>query len=137
MSNSHKGRFLFAAHAHLFLTAYHIQHNMFRNALAATNSRAILASASTSLRSFHSTPLAAKTTTDKVKEVADKVNKSVGRGLAQAIEKGEEATEATKEAVGATTDKAKQSADVAGQKANQAAAGMREGKEDFKKEVRK
>ncbi|THH30165.1 hypothetical protein EUX98_g3999 [Antrodiella citrinella] len=112
---------------------------MLRNAISTTSSRVVLASTSTrSLgRSFHSTPLAAKTATDKVKEVVDKVNKTVGRGLAQAIEKGEKATEVTKDAVGTTTDKAKQSADVAGQKANQAAAGMREGKEDFKKEVRK
>ena len=35
-----------------------------------------------------------------VYEVADKANKAVGRGLAGAIEKGEEATEATKETLG-------------------------------------
>ena len=70
-------------------------------------------------------------------EVADKANKAVGRGLASAVEKGEEATEATKETLGmafnapdtpkkltradagTTAAKTKQSADVAGQKANQ------------------
>ena len=34
-------------------------------------------------------------------EVADNVNKAVGRGLASAIEKGEQVTEATKETIGA------------------------------------
>ena len=78
---------------------------------------ALLTTSTVGLRSLHSSPVAAKTATEKVKEVADKVcyhiffsgveftdsvqvNKSVGRGLAHAIEKGEEATEATKEAVG-------------------------------------
>ncbi|KAH8086599.1 hypothetical protein BXZ70DRAFT_546326 [Cristinia sonorae] len=128
---------------------------MFRNVFTSTNSRIILSSTSTSIRSFHASPLAAKTATDKVKEVAEKVNKSVGKGLASAIEKGEEATEATKQAVGelpqlivvnaevdipyqgATTEKAKEDVDVAGQKANQAAAGVRQGSQDFKKDVKK
>lgn len=147
--------------------------SLLRTALVSSNARVVFASSSTSLRSFHASPLAAKSATEKVKEVADnvrrptyrpvewnpdvlsQVNKSVGRGLASAIEKGEEVSEATKETVGtshqasrsrspsdimctgATTEKVKQSADVAGQKANQTAAGLKEGKEDFKKDVRK
>ncbi|ESK95539.1 f1 atpase assembly protein 11 [Moniliophthora roreri MCA 2997] len=92
-------------------------------------------------RALHSTPVAAKTVTEKVSEVADTVNKKVGKGLASAIDKGEHAANATKETLSSTTGQAKQkgseASTVASQKANQAAAGAREAKEDFKKEVRK
>ena len=63
------------------------------------------------------------------------MNKSLGRGRASGIEKGEQATAATKETIGTmsrvvlqpltqslpgvATDKAQQTANVAGQKANQ------------------
>ncbi|KAI0700416.1 hypothetical protein BC835DRAFT_1327380 [Cytidiella melzeri] len=72
-----------------------------------------------------------------VKEVADKVNKSAGRGLASTIEKGEQVTASTKETIGTASSKTQKTANVAGQKANQAAAGVREGKEDFKTDVKK
>lgn len=85
-----------------------------------------------------------------VKEVADNVNKAVGRGLASTIEKGEEVTDATKQtlgwscrcssitskadkflgigtatakskqAAGQASAKSKETADAVGQKANQA-----------------
>ncbi|KAI0069981.1 hypothetical protein K474DRAFT_1670532 [Panus rudis PR-1116 ss-1] len=152
---------------------------MFRTAFTNTSRRVALASTSGGARAFHASPLAAKSATEKVAEVADKVNKSVGkglastiekteqlaqktkekkptetvkevadnvnksagRGLASAIEKGEELTEKTKETLGAASStassKAKEGSAVAGQKANQAAAGARVAKEDFKNEVRK
>lgn len=68
--------------------------------------------------------------------IRNQVNKSVGRGLASTIEKGEEATESTKETLGtivlgehfdalltslsgAASAKTQETASVAGQKANQ------------------
>ncbi|TFK36783.1 hypothetical protein BDQ12DRAFT_713757 [Crucibulum laeve] len=94
-----------------------------------------------SRRAFSTSPVACKTVTEKVSEVADKVNKKVGQGLASAIDKGEHATNAAKETIGATATEAKQDAEhagrVTGQKAHQAAAGAREAKKDFEKEVKK
>jgi len=79
--------------------------------------------------------------TEKVKDVAHDVNVKVGQTLAAGIDKGEKATEAAKETVGANakqaSEKAQEGADFAKQKGNQAAAGAREAKEDFKKEVKK
>ncbi|EEB88358.1 hypothetical protein MPER_13843 [Moniliophthora perniciosa FA553] len=107
---------------------------MFRTALATVSRPA-------GVRALHSTPVAAKTVTEKVSEVADTVNKKVGKGLASAIDKGENAAQSTKETISSKAGEAKQkgseASTVAGQKANQAAAGAREAKEDFKKEVRK
>ncbi|KZT23804.1 hypothetical protein NEOLEDRAFT_1068857, partial [Neolentinus lepideus HHB14362 ss-1] len=105
--------------------------NMFRNAIAQTSRGA---------RSLHTTPVARKTVTEKVKDVGDKVNKTVGRTLAGAIEKGEQATETTKQTLGnipcTKTEQAKEKAGeastVAGQKANETAAKAREGKEETK-----
>lgn len=90
---------------------------MFRTAFTSTNIRVALLSSSR--RAVHSSPVAGKTTKEKVVEVADKVrslayiivigfhnagssqvNKSVGRGLASAIETGEHVTEVTKETLG-------------------------------------
>ncbi|KZP15253.1 hypothetical protein FIBSPDRAFT_833234 [Athelia psychrophila] len=99
-------------------------------------------------RSLHSSPVAYKTVTEKVSEVADNVNKKVGKGLASAIETGEKAAHVTKEKAahasnvagakaGEAKEKAAEASEVAGQKTNQAAAGAREAKEDFKKEVKK
>lgn len=67
-------------------------------------------------RAFHISPIATKSATERVKEVASdvrveviphrtltelgQVNIMVGKKLASAIEKGEEATEATKETLG-------------------------------------
>ena len=71
-----------------------------------------------STRAFHISPIASKSATEKVKEVASdvcaglvarrfrpltpflQVNIKVGQKLASAIEKGEEATQATKETLG-------------------------------------
>ncbi|KAI0311451.1 hypothetical protein OF83DRAFT_758145 [Amylostereum chailletii] len=52
-------------------------------------------------RQLHATPVAAKTMADKAADVADTVNKKVGKGLASALETGEKATEKTKETLGA------------------------------------
>ncbi|KAI0735584.1 hypothetical protein C8Q76DRAFT_287307 [Earliella scabrosa] len=98
-----------------------------------TTTRSVVA---TSSRSFHASPRA-QTVTEKVAEVADKVNKSVGKGLASAIEKGEKATEVTKDNLGMAKDKATEASRVAGQKANHTAAGAREGARDFKHDVQK
>jgi len=97
-----------------------------------------------SRRSLHSSPAVAKTVTEKVSEVADKVNKGLGKGLADAIDKGESVTKATKESLGAANDiqseaseSAKQKMDdvssQAGQKANQAASGVKKTKDEMKK----
>ncbi|KAI6133388.1 hypothetical protein EDD16DRAFT_1531561, partial [Pisolithus croceorrhizus] len=51
---------------------------------------------------IHNSQVASKTVTEKVADVADKVNKKVGKGLASAIEAGERATEKTKETIGRT-----------------------------------
>ncbi|PIL30896.1 hypothetical protein GSI_07065 [Ganoderma sinense ZZ0214-1] len=70
--------------------------SMLRTALTAS-ARPAFASSS---RSFHASEISRKTATEKVAEVAEKVNRSVGKGLAGAIEKGEKATEATKHTLG-------------------------------------
>jgi len=100
---------------------------MFRTALATTSiaPRRLVAT-----RAFHATPAASKSAVDQVKDAAKTVNKKVGEALAAGIDKGEEATEKTKEAVGSSAEKADA-------KKNQAAAGAREAKDDFKKEVNK
>ncbi|KAI0733952.1 hypothetical protein C8Q72DRAFT_792168 [Fomitopsis betulina] len=112
-------------------------------------------------RAFHISPIATKSATERVKEVASdvrveviphrtltelgQVNIMVGKKLASAIEKGEEATEATKETLGLkltkniapAAEKAKQAAEQARQRANQTSAGVREGTQDFKEDVKK
>ena len=77
---------------------------MYRTTLAST-SRAALVSARQPLSraSLHTSPAAAKTVTEKVKEVASDVNLKVGQTLAGGIEKGQQAAEATKQAVGGST----------------------------------
>jgi len=57
------------------------------------------------------------TVTEKVGEVADKVNKSVGRGLADAIDKGEKATSAARDTIASVT---KDTTKEAGKKAQDA-----------------
>ncbi|KAG7091086.1 hypothetical protein E1B28_010142 [Marasmius oreades] len=128
---------------------------MFRNAITSVSRPLALQGA----RALHSTPVASKTVTEKVSEVADKVNKSVGKGLASAIDKGENVAQSTKEVMGSAsqqakekgneaydaasqktnqaTEKGKEASNTASHKANQAAAGARQASEDFKKEVRK
>ncbi|KAF9229702.1 hypothetical protein BS17DRAFT_805312 [Gyrodon lividus] len=100
-------------------------------------------------RHIHATPISSKSVTEKVSEVADKVNKKVGQGLASAIETGEKATEKTEETLGASTTSAKQKAEKAKQtvhqtgeqakqKANEfrkAAARARESKDNVKKDL--
>ncbi|KAF5375273.1 hypothetical protein D9758_000080 [Tetrapyrgos nigripes] len=90
-----------------------------------------------STRSLHSSPVSRKTVKETVADAADTVNKKVGKGLASAIDKGEAATGATKDALGSGAETAKQKGAEAGQKANQAAAGAREAKQSFEKEVKK
>lgn len=68
---------------------------MFRTSISSVSRTAI-----SSRRCLHSTPVAAKTVTEKVSEVADNINKSLGKGLAGAIDKGENATEVAKDTLG-------------------------------------
>lgn len=86
---------------------------MFRSAFTSVSRSSAVAS-----RSLHSTPIASKTVTEKVTEVAQdvcfvwhqvidrnfdhriQVNLKVGKGLASALETGQKATEATKETLG-------------------------------------
>ncbi|KAF8665104.1 hypothetical protein AX16_000571 [Volvariella volvacea WC 439] len=65
------------------------------------------------MRMLHSTPVACKTVGEKVSEVADKVNRKVGKGLASAIDKGEQATYATKEKLEHLTSQTEEKADQA------------------------
>ncbi|KAI1797501.1 hypothetical protein LXA43DRAFT_250713 [Ganoderma leucocontextum] len=107
--------------------------SMLRTALT-TSARSAIASSS---RTFHASAISQKSATEKVAEVADKLNKSVGKGLADAIEKGEKATEVTKETLGVGKKKAAETSEAARQKANQAAAEVKEGTRDFKHNVEK
>jgi len=97
---------------------------MYRSIASTSTIRAAVAS-----RSLHTTPVTAKSVTEKVSEVADAVNKKVGKGFASAIETGEKATEKTKETVVPKAEAAKQ-------KANQATADVRGAKEDVKKDLK-
>ncbi|KAF9498145.1 hypothetical protein BDN71DRAFT_1443882 [Pleurotus eryngii] len=112
-----------------------------RIASSARLSTHVFGASARSARLFHSSLPASKTMVEKVSEVAGKVNKKVGETLASTIETGEQATQAAKEAIGSNTKAAKEQVDkvsnMAGQKTNQAAAGAREAKKDFEKEVRK
>jgi len=98
--------------------------NMFQRAIATPLRVGSAYTARISLRPpsqyFHASPIAYKTATEKVADVADKVNKSVGRGLASAIESGEQVTEKTKEALGTTKDKAVGGAESAEEKTKEA-----------------
>ncbi|KAJ7102382.1 hypothetical protein B0H15DRAFT_814358 [Mycena belliarum] len=106
---------------------------MFRSALA----RSSVAHA----RPFHTSRPALKTVTEKVSDVADTVNKKLGKGLADAIGAGQDAAGATKESLKATSEQAKkkagEAASVAGQKKNEATATAREVKDDVKHDVHK
>ncbi|KAK0481576.1 hypothetical protein IW261DRAFT_1562873 [Armillaria novae-zelandiae] len=72
---------------------------------------------------FHTTPAARKTLTEKASEAADTVNKTLGKGLASAIDKGEKAATATKDTLSSAThttkEKASETSKVAGQKMNE------------------
>ncbi|KAJ6519379.1 hypothetical protein C8R45DRAFT_951291 [Mycena sanguinolenta] len=96
---------------------------------------------SSAARTFHTTPAARKTLTEKVAEKADKVNKDVGKGLAGAIETGQHAAAATKNALGGTAQegkkKAGEAATVVGQKKNEAAATAHETKDKAKEDLSK
>ncbi|KZT06234.1 uncharacterized protein LAESUDRAFT_726049 [Laetiporus sulphureus 93-53] len=105
--------------------------SMIRTAFASTTPAVRGAS-----RAFHVSPIAGKTVTEKVKEVAHEANLKVGRGLASAIEKGEEATEKLVH-VAPALGKAKATAEQASEKASQTSADVRERARDFKEDVEK
>ncbi|KAJ2919317.1 hypothetical protein MD484_g1091, partial [Candolleomyces efflorescens] len=134
---------------------------MFRTA-ATTTIRANSAVLFGARRQIHQTPIATKNVKEAVGDAAHEVNIKIGRGLASAIEKGEEVAQATKETFGSATEKTKQEAgkaadvgeqkyneaksqtkkasDVGKQKFNQAsraASGARQAKDDFQREVSK
>ncbi|KAI0041027.1 hypothetical protein FA95DRAFT_1565808 [Auriscalpium vulgare] len=91
---------------------------MFNRALLSTRTQLSRAAAT---RNLHATPVPLKSATEKVSEVADKLNKSFGKGLASAIETGEEATGKTKEVLGAKKDEAADAAGTAKAKAQDTA----------------
>ncbi|KAH9955727.1 hypothetical protein BGW80DRAFT_1159234, partial [Lactifluus volemus] len=69
---------------------------MFQRVISGTTMRAATIAHASSARWLHASPIASKTLT----ETADKINKSVGQGLASAIEAGEQVTEKTKQTFG-------------------------------------
>jgi hypothetical protein len=100
---------------------------MIRTAISTSTRTAALSKGAT--RTIHSTPVASKTVTETVSEVADsvrltcrfssalrlkyeQVNKKVGKGLAEAIETGQRATQTTKQ-------KTSEAFNAADQKTNQ------------------
>ncbi|RDB29636.1 hypothetical protein Hypma_015134 [Hypsizygus marmoreus] len=92
---------------------------MFNTLISSVRSAAVRTSF-VNARTFHASPAAAKTVTEKVSEVADKVNKNVGKGLASAIETGEKATQTTKEALGSASEQTKEKAEHASSVAEKA-----------------
>ncbi|KAI0067547.1 hypothetical protein BV25DRAFT_1818905 [Artomyces pyxidatus] len=86
---------------------------MFQRLAITARAQASRAAFAPAARQLHASPIAAKTATEKVSEVADKVNKSLGQGLASAIETGEKATEKTKQTLGTTKEQAADAADSA------------------------
>ncbi|GLB36519.1 hypothetical protein LshimejAT787_0308070 [Lyophyllum shimeji] len=89
-------------------------------------------------RALHSTPVAG-TVTERVSEVADKVNKGVGRKLADAIETGEKVTEATKETVGSAAEKTRETVGASpnAAKKNNPGGSAQEGRDKAEKGDRK
>ncbi|ETW78376.1 hypothetical protein HETIRDRAFT_421111 [Heterobasidion irregulare TC 32-1] len=92
-------------------------------------------------RQLHATPTAAKTVTEKVSEVADTVNKKVGKGLASALDAGEEVTEKSKQVLGTSKEKAQEATDAVKEKTSegtaQAAQKKNELESDVKQSIRK
>ncbi|KAF8912959.1 hypothetical protein CPB84DRAFT_1841392 [Gymnopilus junonius] len=105
---------------------------MFRSPFSLLSARAVIGS-----RQLHASPTARKTVTEKVTEVADKVNKGVGKTLASAIEKGEKATNVAKETLESTSEEAKSKVEEAEgrlkHKANETVAKAREAKDELNK----
>ncbi|KAF7320069.1 hypothetical protein MKEN_00791200 [Mycena kentingensis (nom. inval.)] len=103
--------------------------------------RTITRSVASNARSFHYTAPAHKTVTEKVSEVADTVNKKVGKGLADAIGAGQEAAAKTKETLQSTSETVKdtteKNAKAADQTLNQTTASARQAAEDVKKKATK
>ncbi|KAF8525204.1 hypothetical protein BU17DRAFT_62907 [Hysterangium stoloniferum] len=102
---------------------------MYRSALVKSSRTPVVLSS----RPFAISHVNGKTVKEKVSEVADVINKKVGKGLASVIESGEKVT---KEVVGdaskGTRDKAERLTTAAGQTANKAEAEARETKEELK-----
>ncbi|KAF8203142.1 hypothetical protein BJ912DRAFT_942981 [Pholiota molesta] len=85
---------------------------MFRTTATSLASRATVCTRSR--RAFHASPAAQKTPlTEKVAEVADKVNRTVGKSLADALDKGEKATYKAKETLVSTAEQTKKKAEEA------------------------
>ncbi|KAF9786062.1 hypothetical protein BJ322DRAFT_1107929 [Thelephora terrestris] len=75
---------------------------MFRSTLTkSTIYRSVIAA-----RQLHASPVVGKSVTEKVTDVAGKVNKSVGKGLAGAIDSGEKVMDSTKQSLGSAKRKA-------------------------------
>ncbi|KAF8320030.1 hypothetical protein DL93DRAFT_1923051 [Clavulina sp. PMI_390] len=86
-------------------------------------------------RPISSSSVRSKTVTESAKDTLNSVNMKVGKGLASAIETGEDLTKKTKDAVAGGTEEAKakaeQGATTASQKGNQAAADARQKKDEL------
>jgi len=85
---------------------------------------------------FSSSAVRNKTVTEKVSEVADKVNKDVGKTLAGAIDKGEKAVESTKESLGMASKEAKAKTDEAANVARGASAEAKQKTNQFGAEAK-
>ncbi|KAF9569862.1 hypothetical protein CPC08DRAFT_756839 [Agrocybe pediades] len=114
---------------------------MFRTSFTSQATKAVVGA-----RRLHASPVARKTVTEKVTEVADKLNKGIGKGLASAIDKGEEVTQSAKETIDTASKQTKQQANVGeaklkekGQelkeKGHEAAGTARKVKEDVKRDL--
>ncbi|KAK7064613.1 F1 atpase assembly protein 11 [Favolaschia claudopus] len=88
---------------------------MFRSTIARTN---VSRSAAAYARSFHASYPASKTIKENVADAADTVNKKLGRGLASAIETGQDAAAATKETLSSKTEEGKKKAGEAANAVN-------------------
>ncbi|KAF8634416.1 hypothetical protein AX15_000867 [Amanita polypyramis BW_CC] len=111
---------------------------MFRVILRCANS---LSQIPTPTRLLHSSPVAAKSVTDKVSEAADKVSKRMGKGLASAIEAGEKAAQTAKDSMGSVAQETKSKTEDmkknTKQTANKLADDARQAKSDVEHEMRK
>ncbi|KAF9650687.1 hypothetical protein BDM02DRAFT_3111730 [Thelephora ganbajun] len=87
-------------------------------------------------RQLHSSPVVGKTVAEKVTEVADKVNKSVGKGLASAIDTGEKVVHSTKHTFGSAkrkaTDATQDAQGMAQEKVNQASESTKQATENVR-----
>ncbi|TFY57334.1 hypothetical protein EVG20_g8589 [Dentipellis fragilis] len=108
---------------------------MFRRVAVTTRMQVSAASRTLAVRQLHSSPIVAKSAAEKVKEVVHEVNLKVGKGLASAIETGQEVTEKTKGKLGTTKEKAGQTKEDVKAKTKETAEQAAQKKNELKSEV--